>query len=313
MTSDSTSSPSPAFRAQLEWEVTRAFRREARLGARSREPRRRLLHEATLVFVSVAVGATAGLASSQVRDSARRDSLLEAAKAEIALTKLRLQLAQTTFGEEMKKAKVGAASAEALKQAETELRAMEGLLAKAQLNIEEIGATSLAARDELNAPLVNGRDFVLERIQFDLRDAQQQLVAAEAAYSNMDSRFRTGMATEVARAEAQFEVERARRSLALLAERMNLRREFVERGTSAEQLTTRLGVTEVRLDALLAQQALELARLRLKWTELQRTTGAAAEVDVLRAQVEVKELEAQLQRLAAQLQRLSRTPPDSNR
>ena len=190
---------------------------------------------------------------------------------------------------------------------------MEARLAKSQLDIEEIRATSLAPRDELNAPLVNGRDFVLERIQFDLREAQQQLVAAEAALANTESRFRTGIATQVSQAEAQFEVERARRALALLAERVNLRREFVERATPADQLTTRLGATEVRLDALLAQTALELARLRLSYIENQRAIGSAEEVDVLRARVDVKERELVLQRLAAQLKRLSRTPPDSNR
>jgi hypothetical protein len=313
MTSESTNSPSPAFRSQLEWEVTRAFRREARLGARTRDRRQRWLRAATLVAVSVAVGATAGLASAQVRESVRRDSLLDAARAELSLTQLRLQLAQAAFADVTKKIKIGAASSEGLVQAERDLRAMEARLAKSQLNILEIRATSLAARDELNAPLVNGRDFVLERIQFDLQEAQLQLVAAEAAFSNTESRFRTGVSTELAQAEAQLDLEKARRTLALLAERMTLRREFVERATPADQLMTRLGVSEVRLDALLAQKALELSRLRLKTVENQRAIGAADEVDVMRARIEVKERELDLQRFAMQLQRLSRTPPDSNR
>ena len=313
MTSESTNSPSPAFRSQLEWEVTRAFRREARLGARKRERRQRWLRAAMLAVVSVAVGATAGLASAQVRESARRDSLLDAAKAELSLTQLRLQLAQAAFADVTKKIKIGAASSEGLVQAERDLRSMEARLAKSQLNILEIQATSLAARDELNAPLVNGRDFVLERIQFDLQEAQQQLVAAEAAFSNTESRFRAGVATELARAEAQLDLERARRALALLAERMTLRREFVQRATPADQLTTRLGATELRLDALLAQKTLELSRSRLEMVEKQRAIGAAEEIDVMRARLEVKERELDLQRLAIQLQRLNRTPPDSNR
>jgi hypothetical protein len=313
MTPDTPTSPSPAFRAHLEWEVTRAFRRHARLGTRKRERRGRWMRAAMLVGVSVAVGTTAGLASAQVRDAARRDSLLDAASAELTLTRLRLQLAQAAFADVMKKVKIGAASTEGMTLAEKDLRAMEARLLKAQLNMEEIRATSLAARDELNAPLVDGRDFVLERIQLDLRDAQQQLAAAERAYETVVSRVRVGMATEVAQGEAQLDVERARRALALLAERLNLRREFVQSATPAEQLVTRLDATQVRLDALLAQKSMELARLRLKTLENQRLAGVAEELDVMRARLELKERELELSRLAAQLQRLTRTPPDSNR
>jgi hypothetical protein len=129
----------------------------------------------------------------------------------------------------------------------------------------------------------------------------------------MESRVRVGLTTEVARAEAEFEIERSRYTLALLAERLNLRREFVQRGTSAEQLMTRLQAAQTRLDASLTQKAMELARLRLKTLENQQAVGAAAELDVMRARLELKERELELSRLTMQLQRLNRTPPDSTR
>ena len=125
--------------------------------------------------------------------------------------------------------------------------------------------------------------------------------------------MRVGLTTEVARAEAEFEIERSRHTLALLAERLNLRREFVQRGTSTEQLMTRLEAAQTRLDASLAQKGLRLARLRLKTLENQRAIGTAAELDVMRAQLDVKERELELSRLTTQLQRLGRTPPGSTR
>jgi outer membrane protein TolC len=250
----------------------------------------------------------AGLASAQVRDVARRDSLLDAAKTDLALMQLRLEMAQAALADASKKVKVGAASTETLISAEAELRDLQARVSRLTLNIEEIKSSLQVARDELNAPLVDGRDFVKERIQLDLMAAQQQLIAAERTYSEVEPRVRAGVVTEVARVEAQLAVERARAGLAVLADRLALRREFVEKNTPADQLMNRLEASTLRQDTRVAQAALALAQMRLKRLEDMHTAGAVADVEVLRAQLEVKERELELQRAAAQLRRLDRAP-----
>src|SRR5688500_7516131 len=88
------------------------------------------------------------------------------------------------------------------------LRALAGAsrgtrAARAQLNSEEIEASSQPPRDDLNAPLVGGRDFVTERIRLDLANAQHWLVVAERALATADRRVRVGAVSDLARAEAQ--------------------------------------------------------------------------------------------------------------
>jgi hypothetical protein len=307
MTIDSAHVPTPEFRAQLEWEVTRAARRQGRLGAQARTRRR--LRAAAVVAVSVAVGTMTGLASAQVRDVARRDSLLTEAQVELRMAQIRLDLSRSIYEDAVKKVKVGAASTESLLDVEAELRAMEGHVARAALNIDEIRASLQVARDELNAPLVDGRDFVKERMQIDLRSAQAQLLAAERTLREVEPRVRAGAAPDIARVEAELGVERARRPLAILAERLSLRQEFIEKGTPADQLFTRLEVAELKQDARLAQRALDLARLRLTRLEGLRAAGAVAEIELLRARVEAKERELELSRVAMQLRRLDLKKP----
>jgi hypothetical protein len=289
--------PTPEFRDHLEWEVTRAVRRGRRLYD-DRRTAARLMRAAAVVLISVAIGATAGLASAQIRSDARRDSLLSAANADAALAALRLQLAREQIADVTRKVQAGALGTVSLMNAESELRAMEAKVMRARYNVEEITATAEPPRDDFNAPLVGGRDFVKQRIQLELMSAQQRLTAAEAAQAETVRRVRVGVETELGGLEANAEVARARGALAVLAERLKLRQEFVDRATPVEQLARRLEQAQLRQDAVVAQEVLAVARARLTLLEKRRAAGVAGDdLEILKARVEEKMREIELQQL----------------
>jgi hypothetical protein len=304
MIPDTTHRPDAQFREQLEWEVARAFRRRRRLAASQRARSLNHLRAAAIVVVSVALGASATLASAQIRTDARRDSLLDAARADATLAAARVQIARAELAEVSRKVQVGAAGASEERDAQTDLRAMEAQAARAQYNIEEITAGSQAPRDDLTAPLVGGRDFVKDRLQLDLMVAQQLLTKREAARADAERRARLGAGSEVAQLEAESAVSRARANLAVLAERLTLRQEFLQRGTSAEVLARKLNEFQVKQDVMVVQSELSAARARLDLVERQQRVGAASDVDLLRAQLEVKQRELDLQQLGQRLQRM---------
>jgi hypothetical protein len=310
MNTDMMNHPRPEFREHLESEIVRAYRREERLGTHRSGRRYRQLRAAGIVVACVAIGAASGLASAQVRDLVRRDSLVEASKAELGLVALRLELARAQFADATNKARVGALGPESLAAAEDELRRMETKAARAQKNMEEVRAASQAPRDELNAPLVDGRDFVRERIQLDLLSAQREMVAAERNLRDAEKQVRLGASGDLARAEAELDLARARAALAVLAQRLGLRREFVEKGTSAEALMRRLENAQLVEDMRVGLQALDLAKARAQSVERQRAVGIASELEVMRAQVEVKELEVQLQQMNQRRQRAAAAHPE---
>ena len=298
---DRTHLPTPEFRDHLEEEVVRAFRHESRFAQNHRRRSLQWMRAAAVVLVSVAIGATAGLAPAQMRDSARRDSLLESAKAELQLAALRLQLARDNLADVKRKVDVGVLGPSSLMNAEMELRAMEARTRREQLDIEEIGATAQPPRNDLNAPLIDGRDFVKDRLQLEALAAQQRLTAAEAAQVDAERRAKVGAGTELSRLDAGNEVERARATLGLLAKRLELRQEFVDKGTPVEQLQRQLELAEARFEAYAAQQQLALARERLAFLEKQQRAGVVSELDVMKANVDVKELELALKNLSARL------------
>jgi hypothetical protein len=303
MNDDTMHQPTPDFRNRLEWEVTRTYRREGRLG-QQRLQRGRRLRGVAIVMACIGISVATGIASAQVRYGAQRDSLLEAAQADLELIMLRFELAKAHVDEVMKLARVGAAGTEAVVSAEAELREMEARVVRARLNMEEIRATSQSPRDELTAPLVGKRDFVQERLQLELIAAQQQLTAAERAMAETQRRVSIGTVSQSAQAEAEVELVRARAGLAFLAEQRALRREFVEKGTAAEDLARRLGAAQTKMELEIAQQALTLARIKLDALVKLRDVGTVTRLEVMRAEVELRERELELNQLRQRRQRL---------
>jgi hypothetical protein len=297
MTNDTTHTPTADFRDRLERTVTHTYRLEEEINHRSRATRTRWMRLAAVIVVSLAIGATAGVASGQIRDAARRDSLLDAAKADATLAAVRLDLARERLAETKRRFDFGASDATSLANADAELREMEARVMRTRYNIEEITATAQAPRDDLNSPLVGSRDFVKDRIMLDLMAAQRRLTAAEGGAADSERRERAGAASEFATLEARVEVERARAAMSVLAQRLALRKEFVERGTPIEQLSARLATTALQQDIAVAQQELTLAQQRAAQAERQRTAGIVTEFYLVQAKLKALEREVELHQL----------------
>ena len=297
MTTESIHQPTAEFRDYLEHEITREFRHH-RSFAR--------LRLTAVVMGTIAAITTAGLASAQIRQGAQRDSLLETALSDMSLLGLRLEMTKKRLEDVTARFRVGAVGPTALAEAESELRQMEAMAARTKLNVNEIRASSLPPRDDLNAPRVGDRDFVMERLKIDLFLAQQRLTAAEQALAESERQSRVGTVSDLAVVDAGLKVIKERAALGTLAERQKLRKEFIEQGTAGEQLNRRFQHAQVRFDAFVAQETVNVLRRRLDAVQKQHAVGTASELELLRAEYELKEKEYELQMLARQLRELAK-------
>jgi hypothetical protein len=293
--------PTDEFRENLEWEVLRRYRRNAREHERRPTRAPRLAKIAAIVIVSASIGATAGFASAQIAHNSARDSLLAAARADAMLAKTRFDIAKADADDVSVKVRAGAADDASLAAAIADLRDMEAARNAMGLNIEEIGASGQAPRDDLAAPLVAGRDYVKLRIALQLSAAQARLTAAEATEANAERRFRAGAEDEGVLTSTKLKVIHMEGRLSVLAEQLKLRDDFLAHGTPPAQLVKQLEAAQLRADASFSQAELTAARARLATVEKMRGLGTASDVDLLRAQLAVKELEVDVQRLAARL------------
>ncbi|HEX3928340.1 MAG TPA: hypothetical protein VHW65_10110 [Gemmatimonadales bacterium] len=305
--------PDPDFRAHLEWEVTRAARREATLGVRrptGKVPRFRV---GALIAACLALGVAGNFAAAQVRDGGRRDSLLDSVHADSALLMLRREILATQLQQLERQRQVGLVDSATLAEPQAELRAIDTRIARQNLDAQEIRLAAMPPRNDLTAPLVHGRDFVQERIQLDLIEEQQRVTAAEAAANAVGRQVNVGMASALALAEAQEAFMLAESTLKLGADRLALRKEFLERHTPADQLASRLAVAQRQVDVENAALAVGVAQKRLDTVQRLHAAGATGDLEVLRAQLELKEREVEIQRLIAQAKRPAGVVVDTTR
>jgi hypothetical protein len=300
----------PQFRAHLECEITRAIRREARFGSRLSTVSRRL-RSVAVVVACLAIGFAANLAHAQVQVTSRRDSLLASAQADLQLLQMRLDLAQREAEAARKKAAAGVVMPSDVEQAEAAAQSLEARVKAEELNIAEIRATKLPPRDELNAPLVDGRDFVSQRLQVNLMTVQQQLQAAENAMADVQRKARIGLASQVAQDEQRVKVAQAQAAMADAARQLALRKQFLAQKTSIDVLSRELERSRLDQELEVARLQAELASARVAAAEREQKVGAADNLDVLKAQVESKQVQLQLQQLVEQLRRVRSAAKDS--
>jgi hypothetical protein len=295
MTREHTFRPGDEFRARLEQEVLRRHRMGSSIQPATGRSTRTRVRMGVIIVVSMVLGATAGFASAQVGRNAERDSLLAAARAEAALANSQRDLAQAMVNDVEQKLRAGLVGMETSIQANADLAVAEHRRKVLAIDIEEITATGASPRDDLNAPLVDGRDFVKQRIEADASVAQARLRAAENLLRIADARMRAGAgATD---SPAALDAMTIRAELAVLAEKLALRNEFLKNGTSIGELAQRLDAARAKQDAGMLQERLAAARARLATFERQRSTAGVSEVELLRAKLAVLELEMSLARM----------------
>ena len=293
--------PTPEFRAHLEWQVQTALRRESRLSSPVSGSRRHL-GAVLVVIAALATGGIAGIASERVQDARQRTQLIEAARSEVMLLNVRLELVRATYQEMRRKFDVGTVDRETLLSVEREMRGLEGSLARGRLDIEEIELTSAAPRNDLDAPLVGKRDFVRERLTLDMAAAESTLAAAEQSVAQAQERIDVGMAPRGVRLQAESDLAFARARMHLLRAKLELRQHYLKGEIKGEAVAPTLRRTELTLQLVRSQRGVEIARQRLDEVQRLFDVGQGTELDVKRSQVELLERQLEIKGIQRELE-----------
>lgn len=293
--------PTPEFLAHLEWQIQTALRREDRLTSPVSASRRRF-GAALLIIAALTTGGIAGIASERVQDARQRSQLVEAARSEVTLLNVRLELVRATYEDMRRKFEVGTADREALLSVEREVRALEASLARARLDIQEIEMTSSVPRNDLDAPLVGKRDFVRERLALDMAAAQSGLTTAEQAVAQAQQRIEVGAAPAAARLQPEGELAQARLRMQVLRAKLELRQRYLKGEIKADALASEMRRVELTLQRTRSQRELEIARQRVDEVRRLFEVGQGTELDVKRAEVELLERQLEIKGIQRELE-----------
>lgn len=297
--------PDPRFTEKLEWQLGTELRRQNRARAARISPRR-LLGLGALVMISVVFGAGAMAASQQMEESWRRE-LLEASldvRLDLALRRLDMQF------EELERVR------ERVDQGlidERDLVAFELQIARAEtdakileLEREEIRLSGRQPLGKVSSPLVNGQDFVSDRIQARMALAQRHLDVMQSELDRTIEHFQLGLIQEQDVLGRELALQEAEAALMVLQQELDIRRSFVNAEISAVEAELRVLQAEAERKSQLLSQQMELVLLQMDRVQTEIDNGLVSPMAAAQADLHIAELEAELMLAQIELEVLQR-------
>jgi outer membrane protein TolC len=290
--------PREAFVSQLE-DRLRAELDRPRLAppAPGWMPRSRLglaLATAAVVIVSMAMGGGVVAAAYEAQQNELRDMLVGTFEQQAAIAAQRLDMARRQLRVAEDRLAVGLEGQAAVGDARLKVSEAEAALRVIELDLAEVRATGREPMKTVSAPLVSGRDFVLERWQVEMSVPAAALELAKRNVQAAKTRFDVGLANAVdveAAGTQQIELESA---IQLIQEKIRIRQAFLRGGMNATVADLRVLEAEtVRQRTALARR-IDFARRQMDDLRIRMEIGTTNRLEVAEAEVRLQELQLAL-------------------
>ena len=300
--------PDPRFVEFLEWQVASEQRRLAAFpdAAPTRAHKRKVVRMAgilALIIASTCLGAAGTYAAVQIDDEALKTLLLT--KADILREQALIRF--ESFTRELDETKPfvenGFATRSELDEIRSRVAVAEADVGARTLDIEETTLTGVAPRDDLGAPLVGDRDFVLGRIEGRTKAIRIDLERRQRALARIAALADRGYVNRVELEAAERDVHNAEVNLRHLERRRELRAAFLAGTVTADAVEllalgdrAATGVEQARRRLELAQRSLERVAKQVESAVSTATELRRAEMDVqtLQRRLRLAELEREL-------------------
>jgi outer membrane protein TolC len=307
--------PDPEFVNLLEWELKSVMRRQGSLDGTSgggRLLKFRLGTTLALALVSMFVGGAGTYAAMRSADGraaalyiARSEALLEIARTQREHVAQELAKTEARFQQ-------GAVTEQQLQQMEAQLLQAESETKVRELELAETLITGKKSNDALSAPLVDGRDFVTERMTARRRPIQRRHeLMIDQARRNQE-RIDAGVASARELWAAQAQVAGAEEELTQLEKRITLRASFLAGDLSAADVELQdMRFAAVAARDMAVRQAEVLAEQYKRLTLLSER-GLVSDAELQAAEADWQTAEAHVELAELELRILDQKLEDSS-
>ncbi len=231
--------PDPRFVESLEWQLGRELRRKKRTDMRPR-PGVRFLKTGGLIAGSVVLGAAAMGFSQQLSDAWRRELLEARLEVQLELAQQRVELQLETLGLTREQVEQGVRSDRDLMYFELQIAEAEAAAKTTELELEELRRSGREPLGELSSPLVDGRDFVSERIQVRMEVARHHLDVVRHDEERARQRAEAGLISDNEVQARNLVALQAELQLESLAKQLELRRAYLDSEITAVEAELKL-------------------------------------------------------------------------
>jgi outer membrane protein TolC len=292
--------PDPRFVESLKWQLGSELRRQNRAGISHRKSIR-ALKIAGLMVGSVALGAAAMGASQQFGEAWRKELLEARLEVQLELAQQRVQMQLETLGMTREQVEQGLQSDRELlyfefqiAQAETDAKIME-------LELEEIRQSGREPLGELSSPLVNGRDFVSERIEARMELARHHLSLVQGEQQRIQDMADAGTVSQNDVQAQRLVALQAEQQLQMLEQQLEVRQAYLNSEITAVEAELKLLELESQSRVALLEEQLQYFQRELDRFQAAMDVGTMQAVAIVQMRTRVAEVEGQLRLARAEL------------
>jgi outer membrane protein TolC len=260
----------------------------------------------SLMAVSVVLGAAAMGFSQQLSDAWRRELLETRLEVQLEMAQQRIAVHLDALGLTREQVDQGVRNDRDLLYFELQIAQAEVDAKIMALELEEIRLSGREPQDALSSPLVDGRDFVSERIQVHMEIARRHLDVVRSDVELTRQRAEVGVVSESDVQARNLVALEAERQLDSLTRQLELRRAYLDSEITAieAELMVLEAEAQRQISVLAGQRGYFQRELDRYQAAIEVGTANPAAAAGLRAQM--AELEGQLRLSEAELQIVQR-------
>ncbi len=302
----------PVFAETLEHELHSSLRRTQRWAQAEPEPAQKpaamrtspwaWLRLAAVVALAISLGAFGSYAAIRYDDGSEKELIVARLEVMLDLERARLVLEVESLGEVEALVAHGVVSTAEIEQRRLELQMAERAVRRLVLNLEEVRSSGREPDDRLSAPVVDGRDFVTERLHLELQGAQAHLQRAASEVERAKKYVEAAFATEREYDEARLDLLAVERGVAEQEKKLALRRGYLDGKYSAIEVEHLAIRAQAEPRRLLASEQIELARREMQRIERHVEAGHMSTRALREARLQMHEWEAELQLAELEMQ-----------
>jgi multidrug resistance efflux pump len=255
---------------------------------------RRMVTVALLVG-ALLTGVAAIKAAETIKDSWRKKLEVARVETDVIVKKARLEATREMAARAERQVSQGLVPPEEYQALKLGAEKADLDLKRSLLNLDEVNASGVVARDELSAPLVDGRDFVTDRLKVEKRQTELDGELLGTHLKRYQQLLEKGMVPEAEVDRMKAERTALTSVVDKIQERIELRKRF-----AAGEITV-LEV-EIRDRITVAERSLRLAQSRVEGLQEQLKRLQALEAKGMVSPTEVKMLQYGLEAAQAELE-----------
>jgi outer membrane protein TolC len=293
--------PRHEFVSNLEWQIRTSYQRQDRFAEPVKGNLGGKMKIGVLVLASALMGAGGVVVKDGVQEARAQEILVARISAELRMAELEAEFVQNRLLETERQYEAGVVTKDAVESARVAAVEAEENLERLRLDLEEVQLSGKEPRNEVSAPLVEGRDFVSERLVTEeaIASAWAELVFQQL--ERVQDLHQAGVIGEADLTEGLLALEEAEAQVASIRSRMDFRRRFLDGVITAQEADLALERAEVEAEIELLRGNLDAALSRYTELEERVQVGAIHPSELERARLELQRLETELEFLMMKL------------